>query len=220
MGMTEDQRAPGAHQIEVSVTIHILDPRALSACDEGWAAVYCGECPDRRVHTTWNVAGGFFEKRLSAGKSMCVHEARVTQRLQAPHSPRPADRASDSSLPNSVWKLVLGETAKVVTFEERVKVHSMNKACIGCHKKLDPIAFAVNDYDTIGRMIGKPNHEAKRKMTARLEKAGRTMARAVLNVVRAWSVRRGVDCARAKLRLRPFFNFGRPTPWPASEEAP
>jgi len=33
----------------------------------------------------------------------------------------------------------------------------VNKACIGCHKKIDPIAFAVNDFDTIGRMIGKPN---------------------------------------------------------------
>jgi len=85
------------------------------------------------------------------------------------------------------------ETAKTATFEERVKVHSANKACIGCHKKLDPIAFAVNDYDTIGRMIGKPNHEAKRQMTARLDGAGRTMARSFTRNLIAFSIGRDTN---------------------------
>jgi hypothetical protein len=85
------------------------------------------------------------------------------------------------------------ETAKTVTFEERVRLHSMNKACIGCHKKLDPIAFAMNDYDTIGRMTGTPNHEAKRKMIERLEGAGRTMARSFTRNLIAFSIGRDTN---------------------------
>lgn len=67
-------------------------------------------------------------------------------------------------------------SARTMTFEERVNVHSQNKACIGCHKKLDPIAFAINDYDTIGRITGKPNVEAKQDLSQRLTTAQRTMA--------------------------------------------
>jgi len=77
-----------------------------------------------------------------------------------------------------------------LTFEERVNVHSQNKACISCHRKLDPIAFALNDYDTIGRITGTPNHEAKRKLTARLNGAGRTMARSFTRNLIAYSVGR------------------------------
>ncbi|MEO2009528.1 MAG: DUF1588 domain-containing protein [Pirellulaceae bacterium] len=81
-------------------------------------------------------------------------------------------------------------SAKTLTFEERVNVHSQNKACISCHRKLDPIAFALNDYDTIGRITGTPNHEAKRKLTARLNGAGRTMARSFTRNLIAYSVGR------------------------------
>lgn len=63
------------------------------------------------------------------------------------------------------------------TFEERVKTHAQSKACIGCHQVLDPIAFAINDYDTLGRMSGKPNREAKEQLQARLLSADETMAR-------------------------------------------
>jgi cytochrome c553 len=84
-------------------------------------------------------------------------------------------------------------TAKTATFEERVKIHSMNKACIGCHKKLDPIAFALNDYDTIGRLVGKPNLEAKRQLTARLKGAGRTMARTFARNLIAFAIGRDTN---------------------------
>jgi len=66
----------------------------------------------------------------------------------------------------------------------------MNEACIGCHKRLDPIAFAVNDYDTIGRVTGTPNHEAKRQLTARLKGASRTVARSFTRNLIAFSVGR------------------------------
>ena len=84
-------------------------------------------------------------------------------------------------------------SAKTLTFEERVKVHSENKACIGCHKKIDPIAFALNDYDTIGRMTGEPNHVAKRQLTERLNGVSRTMARSFTRNLIAYSVGRDTN---------------------------
>ncbi len=84
-------------------------------------------------------------------------------------------------------------SAKTLTFEDRVKVHSQNKACIGCHKRLDPIAFAVIDYDTIGRITGEPNHESKRQLTVRLKGASRTMARSFTRNLIAYSVGRDTN---------------------------
>ena len=84
-------------------------------------------------------------------------------------------------------------SAKTLTFEERVKVHSREKSCASCHKKLDPIAFALNDYDTIGRMTGEPNHEAKRQLTARLHGVSRTMARSFTRNLIAYSVGRDLS---------------------------
>ena len=85
------------------------------------------------------------------------------------------------------------ETAKTLTFEERVKVHSREKSCASCHKKLDPIAFALNDYDTIGRMTGEPNHEAKRQLTARLHGVSRTMARSFTRNLIAFAIGRDAN---------------------------
>ncbi len=81
-------------------------------------------------------------------------------------------------------------SAKTVTFEERVKVHAKNAACASCHQKLDSIAFAVNDYDTIGRMTGKPNLEAKNELTKRLATARHTLARSFTRNLIAYSIGR------------------------------
>ena len=72
-------------------------------------------------------------------------------------------------------------------------MHSQNKACIGCHKQLDPIAFALNDYDTIGRMIGTPNPEAKRQLAVRLKEAGKTIARSFTRNLIAYSIGRDTN---------------------------
>ena len=72
-------------------------------------------------------------------------------------------------------------------------MHSVNKACASCHRKLDPIAFALNDYDTIGRMTGEPNHEAKRQLTARLNGVSRTMAWSFTRNLIAYSVGRDTN---------------------------
>ena len=70
-------------------------------------------------------------------------------------------------------------SARTMTFEERVKVHSQNSACDSCHQKIDPIAFAVNDYDTIGRRTGTPDVETKRDLSHRLKNSQRTMAQSL-----------------------------------------
>jgi hypothetical protein len=36
------------------------------------------------------------------------------------------------------------------TFREQLAQHSTQKACAGCHKKLDPLGFALDNYDAIG----------------------------------------------------------------------
>ncbi|MDC0302652.1 DUF1588 domain-containing protein, partial [bacterium] len=67
--------------------------------------------------------------------------------------------------------------AKVRTFEERTKIHAQSKACVSCHKSLDPVAFAIHDFDTLGRLTGKPYLEAKETLSTRLQSEDRTMAR-------------------------------------------
>jgi cytochrome c551/c552 len=36
------------------------------------------------------------------------------------------------------------------TFREQLAQHATQKACAGCHKKLDPLGFALDNYDAIG----------------------------------------------------------------------
>lgn len=36
------------------------------------------------------------------------------------------------------------------TFREQLAQHATQKACVGCHKKLDPLGFALDNYDPIG----------------------------------------------------------------------
>lgn len=36
------------------------------------------------------------------------------------------------------------------TFREQLAQHATQKSCIGCHKKLDPLGFALDNYDPIG----------------------------------------------------------------------
>lgn len=83
--------------------------------------------------------------------------------------------------------------AKVRTFEERIKIHAQAKACVSCHEVLDPIAFAVHDRDTLGRMTGKPNLEAKDQLRARLQTADKTMARSFARNLVAYVIGRDTN---------------------------
>jgi len=42
------------------------------------------------------------------------------------------------------------ETAKVESVRERTEAHRANPACAGCHKLMDPIGFALENFDATG----------------------------------------------------------------------
>ena len=41
--------------------------------------------------------------------------------------------------------------AKGLTLRERLKQHQVNKSCVACHAKIDPLGFALENYDAVGR---------------------------------------------------------------------
>ncbi|MEP6714928.1 MAG: DUF1592 domain-containing protein [Terriglobia bacterium] len=49
------------------------------------------------------------------------------------------------------------DTGKVLTMRERMAEHRANPACAGCHKLMDPIGFALENYDAVGRWRSAEN---------------------------------------------------------------
>jgi hypothetical protein len=43
------------------------------------------------------------------------------------------------------------DTGKVLTMRERMAEHRANPACAGCHKVMDPVGFALENFDAVGR---------------------------------------------------------------------
>src|SRR5260370_34148573 len=43
-----------------------------------------------------------------------------------------------------------GHGAKPLSVRERVEQHRANAACAGCHKMMDPIGFALENFDAVG----------------------------------------------------------------------
>jgi cytochrome c551/c552 len=43
------------------------------------------------------------------------------------------------------------ETGRIMTMRERMAQHRANPACAGCHKLMDPVGFALENYDAVGR---------------------------------------------------------------------
>lgn len=41
--------------------------------------------------------------------------------------------------------------AKGLTLRERLKQHQINESCAACHAKIDPLGFALENYDAVGR---------------------------------------------------------------------
>jgi len=59
--------------------------------------------------------------------------------------PPPPPPAAVPSLPEK------GATGKVQSMRERLAEHRDNPACRGCHQLMDPIGFALESYDAVGR---------------------------------------------------------------------
>jgi hypothetical protein len=53
--------------------------------------------------------------------------------------------------PASVPALEATKTRKNATVRERLSQHRANPTCAGCHKLMDPIGFALENYDAVGR---------------------------------------------------------------------
>jgi hypothetical protein len=44
-----------------------------------------------------------------------------------------------------------GESGKLASVRERLEVHRKNPACAVCHVRIDPLGFALENFDPIGR---------------------------------------------------------------------
>jgi hypothetical protein len=44
-----------------------------------------------------------------------------------------------------------GDSSKVTTIRERMEMHRKNPGCASCHKMMDPLGFAIENFDAIGQ---------------------------------------------------------------------
>jgi hypothetical protein len=64
--------------------------------------------------------------------------------------------------PLGVPTLIATVAGKPTTVRERVEVHRRNPPCSGCHAVMDPLGFALENFDTVGqfRTIDPQSHQA------------------------------------------------------------
>ena len=60
-------------------------------------------------------------------------------------SPPPPPPPNVSSLPDN------GQNGKVLTMRERMEQHRANPVCASCHSRMDPLGFALENFDAIGK---------------------------------------------------------------------
>ena len=53
-----------------------------------------------------------------------------------------------------------GADGRVLSLRERMEKHRANPVCAGCHRSMDPIGFAMENFDGIGRWRGKEDQQA------------------------------------------------------------
>ncbi len=53
-----------------------------------------------------------------------------------------------------------GEGSKPLSLRQRMEMHRANEPCAGCHKVMDPIGFALENFDAIGRWRSKDDGSA------------------------------------------------------------
>ena len=74
----------------------------------------------------------------------------LTNLLGVPPQPPPPNVPT---LPES------GADGKVLSLRERMEKHRANPVCAGCHRSMDPIGFAMENFDGIGRWRGKEDEQ-------------------------------------------------------------
>jgi hypothetical protein len=75
----------------------------------------------------------------------------LTNLLGVPPQPPPPDVPT---LPEN------GADGKVVSLRERMEKHRANPVCAGCHRAMDPIGFAMENFDGVGRWRAKEDQQA------------------------------------------------------------
>ena len=53
--------------------------------------------------------------------------------------------------PPNVPPFPAGDSSKVTTIRERMEMHRKNPGCASCHKMMDPLGFAMENFDAIGQ---------------------------------------------------------------------
>ena len=66
MGVAEQHRAPGTHQVDELIAVDVVEVRTASAGNEAWRAADGSEGPHRGVHTAWRHGLGPLESSLAA----------------------------------------------------------------------------------------------------------------------------------------------------------
>jgi hypothetical protein len=75
----------------------------------------------------------------------------LTNLLGVPPQPPPPNVPT---LPDS------GADGKVLSLRERMEKHRASPVCAGCHRMMDPIGFALENFDGVGRWRGKEEGQA------------------------------------------------------------
>jgi hypothetical protein len=65
--------------------------------------------------------------------------------LGTPPPPPPGDVPELKSAPNG----------KLLSMREQMQVHRVNPTCAACHSRMDPIGFALENYDAVGQWRGE-----------------------------------------------------------------
>ncbi|MCM8537280.1 MAG: DUF1588 domain-containing protein [Lentisphaeraceae bacterium] len=80
----------------------------------------------------------------------------VLERILGDHLPEP---------PNDVGVVAENKKGQNLSFRERFEIHKSNKTCAVCHDRIDPLGFALESYDSMGKfrshMGGIKNRKTK-----------------------------------------------------------
>ena len=83
-----------------------------------------------------------------------------------------------------------GESGKVLTLREQMTLHRASPTCAGCHKIMDPIGFALENFDADASWrseAGRRRRRADRREGEAVRRAGRQRAGGLRNALLRYS---------------------------------
>jgi len=79
--------------------------------------------------------------------------------------------------PNNIDTTIFQETVEAKTFKERTEIHAKHDACYHCHNKIDPYAFAMNNFNTDGTRMLELDKEAEKNLYLDIQTSQKSIAR-------------------------------------------